>query len=480
MTNERNDKDLAELLKAARAIPGSSARQKAVSAMAEAAPAAGSRRRSSISWRRAVPAAAFIVVLVASGFWLLPKRQTVALADVARAMANVQSAHLVGWRVDEDTGDRHAIEAWFEGPSKYRIWTEGREDVADDGETLVLVSSLGSVGLPRIAEIRRSGDPYDLEDGMTYLDLLKGAGVMQAALDNSGARLTESIPVTLPDGRTGADLVLSVAGSADYPTWVLTVDADTDLLVQWEIYADGELWEKVERTEYDVDIPDSIFTVEIPEDALVFDQRWSAPPEVRAEREAMADRLKEAGGAFVCKFVDHDEWVHGTSGSGHHSKLFFRWLDRDPMIIYYLPDENVYHVLGRALAYLEDGSGFWQVVEDAEFVPATPPDTSPEIRIAEWESRLSPEVKAEREAKRKELRAAGGQPIADIPSGRCSSGSHPKVWFKCLADDGIEVYYLPDRNVYYVIGKALVWSADFEEVVEDAEVPAPGEPEGLP
>ncbi len=478
MTDERNDKDLAELLKAARAIPGSSARQKAVSAMVEVAAAAGSRRRSSISWRRAVPAAAFVVVLVASGFWLLPRRHGVALADVARAMANVQSAHLAGWRVAGSTGELAAFEVWVKGPSKLRWRVEGGQDIADDGETLVLVSSLGSVGLPRIAEIRRSGELGGAREGMTYLDLFQGPWVVQAALERGGTRVREWTPVTLTDGRQGVELVLSVPGCPENGVKVMTVDADTDLLVQWERYnGEGELWEKVERIDYDVDIPDSILAAEIPEDAFVIDQLAPTPPELRAERAAMAEQLNFDPGAYqVCKFGGPG----GTGGSEYHTDLRFRCLDRDGIIVYYLPEDNTYYVIGRALAYMEDGSDLWQVVEDAEFVPATAPDTSPEIRIAEWESRLSPEVRAAREAKAKELEAAGGELIADIPTGRCSTPYHRGMWFKCLGDDGIVVYYLPDRNVYYVMGKALVWAADFEEVVEDAEVSAPAEPERLP
>ncbi|UCC68785.1 MAG: hypothetical protein JSV79_02300, partial [Armatimonadota bacterium] len=148
MTSERHDKELADLLKAARALPGAGARHKAVSAMATAA---GSRRWSSISWRRPVLAAAFVVVLVASGLWLLPKRHTVALADVARAMASVQSAHFVVW-----TGQQPVGEVWVKGPEKCLIRAEGGLDVAaDDGQRTISLERRGGPQLLAIVQPAR-------------------------------------------------------------------------------------------------------------------------------------------------------------------------------------------------------------------------------------------------------------------------------------------------------------------------------------
>jgi outer membrane lipoprotein-sorting protein len=474
MTNERKDKDVAEVLKAGRTVPGPAAREKAVSAMSVAV----TRHRSPFSWRRAVGAAAFVVALVTSGVWLLPERQSIALADVARAMASVQSAHLVGWRVDGSTGEQRAFEVWVKGPSKLRWWVEGGQDVADDGERLVLVSSPSSAGWPTIAEICPSGELQGIGEGMTYLDLFQGPLMVQRALEGGGTRVREWTPVTLADGREGVELVLSVPGCPENGVQLMTVDVDTELLVQWEFYnSEGDIWEKVERIDYDMALPDSIFAVEIPEDALVIDQLAPTSPELRAEREAMAEQLYSDPGAHqACQFGGPG----GTGGSGYHTDLRFTCLDRDGIIVYYLSEDNTYYVIGTALVHMADGSDFWQVVEDAEFVPATAPDTSPEMEIAELEGRLSPEVKAEREARGKEFRAVGGVLIADNIRGRCATKYHPGMWFKCLSDDSITVYYLPDRNVYHVMGKALVWTADFEEVFEDAEVPAPGEPEGLP
>ena len=69
--------------------------------------------------RKAILVGALVVMLVTAGYWLVTGRQQdVALAQVAEAMANVKSAHLVGWRFDPETGGRReTVECWVEGPA---------------------------------------------------------------------------------------------------------------------------------------------------------------------------------------------------------------------------------------------------------------------------------------------------------------------------------------------------------------------------
>ncbi len=58
----------------------------------------------------------------------------------------------------------------------------------------------------------------------------------------------------------------------------------------------------------------------------------------------------------------------------------------------------------------------------------------------------------------------------------CGTPYHRGLFFKAVDDSGFRLYYFPDRNAYYVMGKALVWCAEWEKTVEDSEVEAPGPP----
>ncbi|UCC69173.1 MAG: hypothetical protein JSV79_04440 [Armatimonadota bacterium] len=482
MTSERHDKELADLLKAARALPRAGARQKAVSAMATAA---GSRRWSSISWRRPVLAAAFVVLLLASGLWLLPKRHTVALADVARAMASVQSAHFVVW-----TGQQPVGELWVKGPEKCLIRAEGGLDAADDGQRTISLERRGGPQLLAVVQPARSMTGLgELSEGMTYLDWLSGPGLTHSVLETGGAKMISTEEVALPDGRRAVNVTLAVPTPSG-PTpekMVITVDPDTDLVIAWERFiaweraGEGHGGLRVDRIDYDVEVPDSLFSLDIPTDAVVVDLLTPPSDGLTAKGQALAKEA-EAMSADVIFDGGPDHSHGGSCGTSYHTNLRFQFLDRNATSIYYLPDRNTYCVAGRVLALTSDSSGFSQVVEDDEFVPPALPDSTPDQMIAKAESALSPESIAERDAWEKQLRAAGAVALSKVDGGMatCGTGYHPGMFFRSADKSGFRLYYFPDRNVYYVMGKALVWAADFEEVVEDAEVPAPGEPERLP
>jgi hypothetical protein len=485
MTNERNDKDLAELLKGARAIPGSRARQKAVSAMAAAAAPVSSGRRSSISWRRALPAAAFVVVLVAIGSWLLPQPHSIALADVARAMANVQSAHFVVW-----TGQQPVGEVWVKGPDKCLMRAEGRLDAADDGQRTISIERRGGPQLLAIVQPPRSMPGLgELSEGMTYLDWLSGPGLTHSVLEIGGAKMIWTEEVALPDGRRAVNVTLAVPTPSG-PTpeeMVITVDPDTDLVIAWERFiawerpGEGHGGLRVDRIDYDVEVPDSLFSLDIPTDAVVVDLLTPPSDGLTAKGQALAKEA-EAMGADVIFNGGPDHSYGGSCGTSHHTNLRFQFLDRNATSIYYLPERNTYCVAGRVLVLTSDSSGFSQVVEDDEFVPLALPDSTPDQMIAKAESALSPEIRAERDAWEKQLRAAGAVALSKVDGGMatCGTGYHPGMFFRSADKSGFRLYYFPDRNIYYVMGKALVWGADFEEVVEDAECLPAGEPDRLP
>lgn len=352
MANERNDKDLAELLRAARAIPGPSARQKAVSAMTRAT-AAGSRRRSRVSWRRAVPAAAFVVVLVASGSWLLSKRHTVALADVARAMANVQSAHWVGWEL-EPSGARERIEGWADATGRMRMVESGLEEV-DDGERLFEIRSQNGSMLVTIRPSR----------GQTYLRECLWPEAAQAALERRGETLAGWERRRLSDGRSVTIADLTDGGR----TTRLMVDEATNLIVQMKAYRGDTLVGKVEQIEYNVDIPDEVFEVAIPEGAIVEE---GAPPSSGQDWARQAE--------FLDRSPDWSCTLKGPynmdGGSVFHRGLRFvgKGAPGEGVGVWYNRDRNVYYVLGKVRVF---GMGLDMVVEDAEFTAPGEPQQLP-------------------------------------------------------------------------------------------------------
>ena len=88
-------------------------------------------------------------------------------------------------------------------------------------------------------------------------------------------------------------------------------------------------------------------------------------------------------------------------------------------------------------------------------------------------------MKAARGTKPREFEAAGGKLIEAFNHGMCDSLYHLGLYFECADryDYGIRVFYLPNRTVYYVIGKARVLGMPgkpFGQEVEDGEIAAPG------
>ena len=75
-----------------------------------------------------------------------------------------------------------------------------------------------------------------------------------------------------------------------------------------------------------------------------------------------------------------------------------------------------------------------------------------------------------RQAKRQELQSAGAVLIGKFPTGSCGSQYHPSLRFEANDPNGIEVYYLPKDNAYYVMGKARVTN-DVQHVTTDVQEP---------
>ena len=348
-------------------------------------PAEISRAKGVWTMRRVIVAAGIAVLLMVFGVWLLPRPQdNVARADVlddmARAMSKIRSVHITGWRLDDATGERRAMEGWVKGPDKMRITVKGIEDVADDGKQLVAVE-YGE--LPQVS-VRPTGTLPGLYDGMTYLDLFSGPSALRSAMTVNRARMVSERPVRLADGRKGTATELQRAGG---DKMVILTDSATDLLAGWKTFrSDGTCREVIEKIEYDVPIPDSVFKISIPESLPVL-KMGGSPRRTTEKGKTDAKPVKVAGSTAKQPALD-------------------------------------------------------------------------------------------REAEKKRLFAdPNARCIANFRRGSCGSPFHSGFRFEAIGEDGIAVFYLPDRNVYRVIGKARVYSAGYSEIVEDGDIRLPGEPE---
>ncbi|MBP6963724.1 MAG: hypothetical protein KBC96_04885 [Armatimonadetes bacterium] len=308
--------------------------------------------------KRALLVAAFAVVLVAVGFWLLPgENGDFALADMAQAMTKVQSVHFTGFSID-GSGRRQPVEGWVKGASKIRIRVNGIRDVADDGKRLVAIER---DYLPKVT-IRSTGSLQGLARGMTYLDLFSGPGALRSAVVANGAEIIGEKKETAAGREV---LVTELQGDAGARMCVFT-DLSTNLLVRSETYDPaGTLIECIERVEYDVPVNDSLFVLAIPDDLPVLDMISPSPEEILDDREAEFKRLQADPNASMLFFQDHSPAKRlGSCGSSFHPDFQFEMFGPGLVSIHYLADKNMYRVLGKVRAHsLKDG---WRsdMVED--------------------------------------------------------------------------------------------------------------------
>ncbi|HUT75890.1 MAG TPA: hypothetical protein VM221_13775 [Armatimonadota bacterium] len=452
-------------------------------------PVQQSRRQGVMTMRRTVMAVVFLGVLAGVALWQLPgRRGDTALAAVARAMANVTSAHFVGSTLDRGTGQRRSVEGWVKG-RKFRMVTEGTEDVVDDGNRLVTLSISDNLVM---ATISPPGEYVGLSEGMTYLDLFRGV------LLEPGMEAVRWEAIRLPDGRQAKKAILISPGSPGLAKGVLIVDVDTDLLLGLEEYdSAGSLVDKLERIEYNVAIPDSTFQVSIPENAVVTDE--TAPPSPASvegwkEVEAAIKKL-EAEGAYLIWKCPPRKGPAGLSDIGDfHPNLRFQLLDNKGTAMLYTP-QNTYIIFGRVL--VEDVRGpFRRVLTNEEFAAPTPPIVSIEqwkAQRAREEARIRaeskrhmppPEVRAQWDAKGKELVAAGARLLVRS-SGHCWPVGNANRFgianggcdFEALnkgAMRQIRIWYSPARKEYYIMGKARIHGPGFDQTVEDGWIKVPG------
>jgi outer membrane lipoprotein-sorting protein len=317
--------------------------------------------------RRASLAAAFAVVMVAVGLWLLPRQNgSTALADMATAMAKVSTAHFMGFAVD-DNGENRKLEGWVKGANRIRIRVEGTKDIADDGRRLIAVEM---DRLPKVT-IRVSGALPGLAEGMTYLDLFNGPGSLRSAMAANGAQVTGTKQVVLPDGRQG--VMTELEGDSGTRMRIFT-DARTNLLAKSETYnRSGELVECIRTLEYDVPVADSVFNVSIPKNLPVVDLFGPRVDAVTGSYKAELARLNADPNARRLLTIGTSGHKGSSCGTWFHPDFRFEVLGKSPVAVYYLADRNVYRILGEARAYNEKERWYSEPVENGDIrLPGEP------------------------------------------------------------------------------------------------------------
>jgi outer membrane lipoprotein-sorting protein len=317
--------------------------------------------------RKAYLAAALAIVMVVGGLWLLPSRHGgFALADMAQAMARVNTVHFTGYALDEN-GDRRNLEGWVKGSNKIRITVEGKEDIADDGSRLVTVES-GE--LPKVT-IRNSGNLPGLARGMTYLDLFNRPGALGSAIEANGAEVVSDKKVSVNGKQYRVTELKGDSGSR----MRICTDERTNLLTRSETYTrSGELVELIESVEYSIPVSGSVFQMTIPKDLPVLNMVTDHPSDTFGDRmEEFKRNTYDWNANCLLQSSGGDPNSHMFCGSQFHPDVRFEIYGHKFLAVYYLSDRNVYRIVGkgRAINRKEGWQSDW--VEDGDIrVPGEP------------------------------------------------------------------------------------------------------------
>lgn len=215
------------------------------------------RLQGVFNMKRNLIAAGLVVVIALLAGVFFPKVDP-ALAAVVEAMLNVQNVHATGWMMENDH-KRH-FEEWIEGSSKARTHIEGAPDQIIDGEKSIEISEDSVVirSTEGTMESQRA-TPIQCFSGDFWQDMVSRS---KTVLKADG---------TLPDGRPALILTRKL-GRGD--RMVITTDKDTNLVVQIEYYDEkGRLVVEFQHIEYNLTIPNEVFSPTYPASAQVTDMR---------------------------------------------------------------------------------------------------------------------------------------------------------------------------------------------------------------
>ena len=302
--------------------------------------------------RRVCLAAAFALLMTAVGLWFFPRQNgNAALADVSRAMAKVKSVHFVGWEEDSNHG-RSTMEGWIEGDSKLRYQRQGEkwlEDYGDDGKTVVEVNTYSRNPCATIRPSQTSERwPMELS-----VSIFRGHNILENARNPLYPCKITSRRSTLPDGRT---VVIYTLGWPQQKT-TLTVDADSDLILRMESlkhFDEREVREAIDRIEYNMEIPDSVFRPSIPKAMRVLDLTKSLSPAIAKRRQAEKKRLQSDPTVHITWHIPGGN--RSSCGAIYRKGYMFEVAGPGEVMIAYVPALDVYRVIGTVRAFSQDGS----------------------------------------------------------------------------------------------------------------------------
>ena len=302
-------------------------------------------------YRMALAAGLAAAILVASLFMFPRMNGNYALAQVARAMAQVRSVHFVGWYTDHDSGQRRKLEGWARGSSQLRFSLEGDMEEYLDGDRLVRVRLSG----PDPEAVIQSAKEAEPE---FTLNLFQGPAALQALIKRARAEVVNSGARTLPGGRKAIVYEVRARGIR----WLIYADPQTRLLMRFEERSGGKPRTVIERFDYDLDIPDSVFEPAIPKGMPVVDLITPPSPEkLEWRREEMSRMNMQRRGVEISNYGE----------APYHPGYRFERLGAGGLVVYYLPDENVYRVLG--VGRVRGPKGYSRLVEDGDIrLPGEP------------------------------------------------------------------------------------------------------------
>jgi hypothetical protein len=340
--------------------------------------------------RRPLAVAALAVLMVVFVFVIPRRNADSTLVDMTQAMANVQSASLTGIYFDDLTKQYIPVKGWVKGSGKKRLLIDKVIDSIDDGQRSFDISLHIPQEWPfvppavsfRIARYLTAVNilPSGAIGGqaLNYLDFFQGP-LLLSKLDLRDHQ-PQSRAVVLPNGRSAK--VVEVKNPQTGAIDIFTIDTYTNLLVSWENRIRGKLAFKWEQIVYNRRIPDTVFSLQIPDGASVTDLTRNSQSSQRqqaafAQWSATAEKIPGA----IKLFPTFRPGEHGSCASPFHSRLRFEVLDNGGMIVVYLPDRNVYRIFGKVMVHTEgDLRESGHVADNQDFVAPS----AAEIRAQDW------------------------------------------------------------------------------------------------
>lgn len=284
------------------------------------------------------------------------RKQNSAFAAVSRAMSGVKSIHFSGQGIEN--GVKHHIEAWVENPSKIRMRIDGQNDQIVTEDRSVVITSNQILVKPLGEQLKGSS---------AFLKYFDGDFWRSSESSQNGKISVQKL--RRQDGRfdtvfTSIGAVKQIAGEDKL---VITVNGDSNRVTRIQQYnAKNALVVEIDRIEYDIPIPDSVFHPKFPKSIPVIDLAAPVSTKEKTYRESEYKRLASDENAIL---ISHTSENAGGSNWTpiFHPGYVFESMDNGEFSVFYLADKDVYRVIGTAKVYDgKYGTGFATVVRDKE------------------------------------------------------------------------------------------------------------------